>query len=450
MSATTPEGSAAGSQDKPPSTPGTPVSYADAVVVGAGPAGAATAAWLAEAGREVVAIDKAAFPREKVCGDGLTPRAVREIAALGLSREATGQADGWQVNRGLKIHGAETMVALPWPQLDDWPGHGLTCRRDLFDVTLVRAARRRGADIWEEVEVTGALTRDGPGRHEPAAQVPDARVSGVTWRDATGREGQVRAPVVVAADGASSRLATGLGLARRDDRPMGVAIRTYYKSSMSEDPWLSSFLDLEQDGDLLPGYGWLFPMPDGTVNLGCGLLNTSAHFGGVNYRGLLDRWAAAMPSAWHITEDTRTGSLRSAALPMGFARIPHHRQGLLLVGDAGGMINPFNGEGISYAMEAGRLAAEVIDRALARTSTAVLDGYADELRTRHGGYYTLGRWFVWLIGHPEVMRVGTTYGLPRRRMMEFLLKLMAQLTDRRPSDVADAVINGLQRAAPAA
>ncbi|MDQ4130079.1 MAG: geranylgeranyl reductase family protein [Actinomycetota bacterium] len=418
------------------------VEYADVAIVGAGPGGSTAAAHLASAGRAVAVVEKEAFPREKVCGDGLTPRAVKQLHALGLPDEAEGRVEGWRRIRGLRIHGGGATHELPWPPLEDWPAHGLTCNRLDFDATLARHAAKAGAVLWERTEVVGPLWR------EDAAGDGDGRVVGVRWRDAEGREGEIRAPVVIASDGASSRFATGLGLHRDADRPIGVAVRTYFRSPMHEDTWLSSFLDLKEGEDLLPGYGWVFPMADATINLGCGLLNTS-QAQGINYRRLMDRWAAAMPPEWQVSLETRTGSLRSGALPMGFSRTPHHRGGVLLVGDAGGMVNPFNGEGIAYAMEAAQLAAEVIDSALARRSTAVLDHYPAELRRRWGGYYTLGRLFVHLIGHPEVMRICTTYGMPRRRLMLFVLKLLANLTDRRPGDATDLVINSLSRLAPA-
>ena len=414
------------------------VTYADAVVVGAGPGGATAGAWLAEAGRDVVVLEKESFPREKVCGDGLTPRAVKELYDLGLIDEAEGRAPGWRRSNGLRVHGGGVVLELPWPELHDWPAHSLTCTRMDFDALLARQAVKRGAELWERTEVTGPTQRE------------DGRVTGVRWRREDGEEGEVRAPVVIASDGASSRLATSMGVTRRRDRPLGVAVRTYYDSPMWDDEWLSSFLELREGDELLPGYGWIFPMADGTVNVGCGLLNTSTHFQGINYRHLMARWAAAIPDRWGLTPEHQTGSVLSAALPMGFSRAPHHVNGMLLVGDAGGMVNPMNGEGISYAMESAKLAAEVIDRALELRRTDVLDAYGEELRRRWGGYYTLGRWFVQLIGQPEIMHICTTYGMPHDRLMRFVLKLMAHLTDEEPSDVMDAVINAASRAAPAA
>ena len=169
-----------------------------------------------------------------------------------------------------------------------------------------------------------------------------------------------RARLVVAADGNSSRLSVAMGLRKRDDRPMGVAIRTYYTSPRHDDDYLEAWLELWDGNRLLPGYGWIFGVGDGTSNVGIGLLNTSDAFQNTDYRGMLGRWLAGMPADWGFTEENRTQPVRGAALPMGFNRTPHYTRGMLLVGDAGGMVNPFNGEGIAYAMEAGELAAEVI------------------------------------------------------------------------------------------
>jgi len=139
---------------------------------------------------------------------------------------------------------------------------------------------------------------------------------------------------------------------------------------------------------------------------------------------------------------------------MGFNRKPHYARGMLLVGDSGGMVNPFNGEGIAYAMESGEMAADVITQALSRTTDSgrerALNSYTSALDTRYGGYFTLGRLFVNAIGHPEVMRLATRHGLPRPTLMRFTLKLLANLTDPRHGDAMDRVINGLSKVAPAA
>ncbi len=417
------------------------VTHADVAIVGAGPGGAAAAAHLAARGRDVVLLDKETFPRDKICGDGLTPRVIRELLDLGLEDEAHGRADGFAVQRGLRIHGGRVEMELPWPDLDDWPSWGGTATRRVFDETLVRAAQQAGARLAEGHGVTGPIWRD------PA----QSRVAGVAWKGADGRAGTVRAPVVIAADGAGGPMGKALGVRRRTERPMAVAARGYYRSPKADDPWISSFLDLQDgDGHLLSGYGWVFPLDDGTMNVGLGLLSTSREFQGSNYRKLLESWATGMAPDWQTTPENLTEPIRTGPIPMGFNKTPLHQRGVLLVGDAGGMVNPFNGEGISYAMEAAQLAAEVTDRALVTKRTSDLDAYDRVLRERIGGYYTLGKVFAELVGDPRVMHICTTYGMPYRPLMKLVLKMMAHLTDRRPSDTKDVILNSLQRLAPAA
>jgi flavin-dependent dehydrogenase len=239
---------------------------------------------------------------------------------------------------------------------------------------------------------------------------------------------------------------------------MGVAVRTYFRSPRHDDDWLESWLEL-WDGEpgrsrLLPGYGWIFGVGDGTSNVGLGVLNSSSAYGKVDYRALLRRWVATMPPEWEYSDGTQVGAIRGAALPMGFNRTPHYKDGLLLVGDAGGMVNPFNGEGIAYAMESARIASEIVAQALSRPDDAsrqrALQAYPAAMKQALGGYYTLGRHFVRLIGHPQVMKVATRHGLPRPLLMKFTLKLLANLTDARDGDALDRIINGLTRIAPAA
>jgi menaquinone-9 beta-reductase len=424
-----------------PSGPGR-LPEADVIVVGAGPAGSAAACYLARSGLDVLLLEKATFPREKVCGDGLTPRAVKALVGMGVP---IGEEDGWLRNKGLRVVGGGFRLELPWPELSSYPGYGLVRSRLDFDETLAKAAKQAGARLLEGVTVTGpVLDRTG-------------RMAGVTARPtATPEEPEdtYRARVVVAADGNSSRLSLAMGLRKRDDRPLGVAVRTYYTSPRHDDDWLEAWLDLWDGGQQLPGYGWIFGMGDGTSNVGLGLLNTSASFGQVDYRGLLRRWLAGMPAEWGYTEQNRTAPIRGAALPMGFNRTPHYTRGLLLAGDSGGMVNPFNGEGIAYAMESGQLAAEVIAQALARPDAAgaerVLAAYPRALKDAYGGYYTLARTFVTAIGHPRFMQFATRHGMPRPALMRFVVKLLGNLTDPRGGDAADRLINALSKMTPAA
>jgi len=431
-------------QQAPPALPPDTASQtADVIVVGAGPAGSSTAFYLATAGLDVLVLEKSHFPREKVCGDGLTPRAVKALTAMGVP---IAESDGWLPNKGLRIIGGGGRIELPWPELSSYPGFGLVRSRLDFDEILVRHAQKAGASLLEGVNVTGPLLDDRTGR-----------IIGVTARETTNgeaREHVFRGRLVVAADGNSSRLSVAMGLRKRDDRPLGVAVRTYYASPRHEDDYLEAWLDLWDGDKLLPGYGWIFGMGDGTSNVGLGLLNTSEAFGNIDYRAMLRRWLAGMPAEWGLNEENRTQPVRGAALPMGFNRTPHYTRGLLLAGDSGGMVNPFNGEGIGYALEAGEIAARVIVQALARPTAAgtetVLHTYPQQLKDAWGGYYTLGRTFVRAIGHPSFMRFATRHGVKRPYVMRFTMKLLGNLTEPRGGDAVDRLLNAVSKMTPAA
>lgn len=415
---------------------------ADVVVVGAGPGGSSAAYHLARHGLSVLLLEKTEFPREKVCGDGLTPRAVRQLVKMGVD---TSPEKGWLHNKGLRIIGGGVRLELDWPDLASYPGYGLTRTRLDFDQLLAEHARDAGAELLTSHNVAGPILDDA------------GRVVGVKATVA-GESKEFRAPLVLAADGVSARFALALGVAKREDRPIGVAVRRYYHSpARHDDDYLESWLELRsrEGGDkLLPGYGWIFGLGDGRVNVGLGVLNSSSAWGKTNFRRMLTDWLATTPPEWTMhDEEYAAGPTLGAALPMGFNRVPHYSRGVLLVGDSGGMVNPFNGEGIAYAMESGELAAEIAVQALSRVPgperERALQAYAMELRHRYGGYYRLGGWFVKLIGNPQVMKLGTRHGLPHPVLMRFLLKLMANLTDPRGGDAMDRIINGLAKAVPA-
>jgi len=417
---------------------------ADVIVVGAGPGGSATAYHLARHGINVLLLEKTEFPREKVCGDGLTPRAVKQLIDMGIPTDPA-VSPGWLQNKGLRVIGGGIRLELDWPELASFPGYGLTRTRMDFDDLLARRAVEAGAKLMVNTNVTGPVL-DAAGR-----------VVGVEAKTAEG-DVTYRAPLVVAADGVSGRLPLALGVAKREDRPMGVAVRRYYHSpAKHDDDYLESWLELRsrEGGDkLLPGYGWIFGMGDGRVNVGLGVLNSSTAYGKTNYRQLLLDWMSSTPPEWGMHDEANAdGPILGAALPMGFNRTPHYTRGVLLVGDSGGMVNPFNGEGIAYAMESGALAAEVMAQALARPEgperERALAAYPQELKLRYGGYYRLGGIFVKLIGNPQVMKLATKHGMPHPTLMRFVLKLLANLTDPRGGDAMDRIINGLSRVAPA-
>jgi geranylgeranyl reductase family protein len=422
---------------------------ADVIVVGAGPGGSAAAYHMARHGLRVLMLEKTEFPREKVCGDGLTPRATRQLIRMGVD---TSEKAGWLQNKGLRVIGGGVRLELDWPELASFPGYGLVRTRLDFDDMLAKRAVEAGAVLRTQVTVTGPVLD------------ADGHAIGVRAKVGPGKAGtdqdgvQYRAPLIVAADGVSGKLPLAMGLAKRDDRPIGVAVRRYYHSPVrSDDDYLESWLELRSAQDrerLLPGYGWIFGLGDGRVNVGLGILNSSSAFGKTNYRAMLNDWLATTPPEWGMADEAGAdGPILGAALPMGFNRVPHYTRGVMLVGDSGGMVNPMNGEGIAYAMESGELAAEVAVQALARPAGAAreraLQAYPAELKLRFGGYYRLGGVFVKLIGNPQIMRIATKHGMPHPTLMRFVLKLLANLTDPRGGDAMDRIINGLTKVAPA-
>ncbi len=422
---------------------------ADVIVVGAGPSGSTAAYYMAQAGLNVLLIEKSRFPREKVCGDGLTPRAVKALVAMGV--DVSEQA-GWLRNKGLRVIAGGLRLELDWPELGSFPGYGLVRTRAQLDEQLARRAQAAGAKLLEGCTVTGPVL-DDDGRIAGVTVATEAENSKASAPERSrGSRHTHRARVVVAADGNSSRLSVAMGLRKRSDRPLGVAVRTYYKSPRDKDDYLESWLDLWDGDRLLPGYGWIFGMGDGTSNVGLGLLNTSPAFGNIDYRALLRSWLRSTPEEWGYVEENRTEPVRGAALPMGFNRTPHYFRGLLLAGDAAGLVNPFNGEGIAYAMESGELLAQLVAQALARPTRAeaerVLRGYSEALQRAYGGYYTLGRHFVDLIGRPQVMRYLTRRGMTHPQLMRLALKLMANLTDAHDGTASDRLINAISRLAP--
>ena len=403
----------------------------DAIVVGGGPGGSAAAWYLARGGARVLLCEKSTYPREKVCGDGLTPRAVRVLDDMGL-RDAY---QGWSRHVGLRVHGGGVVIELPWPELGGYPSYGLARPRADLDHLLAMHARAAGATVWDGTDVISPLVREG-------------LVRGVIARRGEDGPMELRAPIVIAADGASSRIGQALGLHRDERRPIGVAIRQYFTSPRHDDPWLDSYLELWRGDVLLPGYGWVFPMADGTLNVGVGLLNTSRGFRNTNYRRMLADWAPQAGRDWGFTLEDAISKPRSAPLPMGASRHPPLHRGVLFVGDAAGLVNPFNGEGIDYALESGRLAAKTALAVLSSGNPALLSRYPAALRRAYGSYYTLGRLFVRIIGHPWVMRACTRYGLPRPALMKIVLKLLANLYEPAGGDVADRVVRALVRMAP--
>ncbi|MGD9798655.1 MAG: geranylgeranyl reductase family protein [Acidimicrobiia bacterium] len=394
----------------------------DVLVVGGGPAGAATAFWLAEAGHDVLLVERKTFPREKTCGDGLTPRAVHQLAEMGL--EDALARDHHRFG-GLRTIAHGITLELPWPDHPVYPPYGYVVRRRDLDQLVAERAVRSGATLWQGAEATAPLFERG-------------LVQGavVTRKGGAGPE-EVRARYVVVADGANSRFGRALGTSRDRSYPLGMAIRTYYESPMHADPWIESALDVrDRQGQSLPGYGWVFPVGDGTINVGIGLLSTFKDWKSVNTSHLMEEWAATAPAHWGIDPSRPLQAPTGGRLPMAGSVGPKAGPTFLVVGDASGAVNPFNGEGIDYAYETGRLAADVLDEALRTGNGLALQRYPTTLEREYGLYFKVARLFVQLIGRPALMRELTRVGMRSRSLMEWVLRIMANLL--RPDELGPA------------
>ena len=394
----------------------------DVLVVGGGPAGAATAYWLAEAGHDVVVVERKTFPREKTCGDGLTPRAVKQLADMGL--EPAIARDHHRFD-GLRAVAHGISLELRWPEHPEYPSHGYVVRRRDLDQVVAEHAVKSGATLQTGTEALTPVLERG-------------LVAGaVVKRKDTGKVEELRARYVVVADGANSRFGRELGTVRDRTYPQGMAIRTYYESPLHDDPWIESALDVrDRRGNSLPGYGWIFPVGDGTVNVGIGLLSTFREWKSVNTSHLMEEWAATAPDYWGLHPEGRVCEPTGGRLPMAGSVGPKAGPTFLVVGDAAGTVNPFNGEGIDYAYETGRLAADVLDEALTTRSGLALQRYPATLEREFALYYKVARLFVQLIGRPALMRELTRVGMQSRTLMEWVLRIMANLL--RPDEIGPA------------
>lgn len=340
---------------------------ADVIVVGSGPAGSAAAYYAASSGYSVILIDAAEFPRDKTCGDGLTPRAIQALQDMGLARSITARYS----NKGLKLHGFGGSVTAPWPQ-GAYPAQGSAMRRRQLDDLLRRHACNAGAIF----------------RQAKAVDLQDALI----LEDGS----QLRGRFYLIADGVRSPLGKKLGRVWHQEQVYGIAARSYVATPRSQEQWIHSHLELvDEQGTTQPGYGWVFPLGDGTVNLGCGALSTRRRPAKVNTKKLLHHYASTIREEWELGEPQEVAS---ALLPMGGAISGVAGPTWMLLGDAAAMVNPLNGEGIDYALETARLAVELLGEEEDFTRA-----WPARLREEYGAAFTLARQAAKLLTFPKML-----------------------------------------------
>ncbi|GAA4377271.1 geranylgeranyl reductase family protein [Nocardioides caricicola] len=386
----------------------------DVLVVGAGPAGSAAAAWAARAGADVVLVDAAVFPRDKTCGDGLTPRAIGELQRLGLEDWLRAHT----VNQGLRAHGFGQTLLLPWPggSLPDW---GSAVARTELDDHLRTTAIKAGAiavDGHRAVDVR----RDGD------------RVSAVVFKTENGPV-EIGCRRLVVADGVRSPLGKALGREWHRETVYGVAGRSYVASEMSDDPWISSHLELRgEDGKILSGYGWIFPLGTGEVNLGVGTLATAKRPADIAIKPLMAHYAEQRRDEFKLSGELRMPT--SALLPMGGAVSNVAGPNWALIGDAAACVNPLNGEGIDYGLETGRLVAEMLAE---HEDLSVL--WPALLREHYGESFSIARRLAGLVTVPRLLPTLGPAGMRSDWLMTLALRWMGNLVTDEDRDRAARV-----------
>ena len=389
----------------------------DVLVVGAGPAGSAAAAWSARAGLDTVLVDAAVFPRDKTCGDGLTPRAIAELAKLGL----TDWLQAHTVNLGLRAHGFGQTLLLPWPALPDseLPAWGSAVARTELDDHLRTVAIK-----------SGALALDGA--RAVAVRMDGDRVAAVTFKSGDDTL-EIECRRLVVADGVRSPLGKLLGREWHRDTVYGVAGRSYVESAMSDDPWISSHLELRgEDGELLSGYGWIFPLGTGEVNLGVGTLATLKRPANIAVKPLMSFYAEQRREEFQLSGELRAPA--SALLPMGGAVTNVAGANWAVIGDAAACVNPLNGEGIDYGLETGRLVAELME-ADGDLGTA----WPQILREHYGESFSIARRLAGVATMPQVVAALGPAGMRSDWLMTLALRWMGNLVDDEDRDRAARV-----------
>ncbi|MDD7938969.1 geranylgeranyl reductase family protein [Actinomycetospora lutea] len=386
----------------------------DVLVVGAGPAGSAAAAWAADAGHDVVLADAAVFPRDKACGDGLTPRAIAELEHLGLGEWVRGRG----TNRGLRAAGFGQLLELPWPG-GSLPAHGGAVARTELDARIRAVALSRGAQPVEGARAVD-VERSGNG------------VSGVVFSTADGGTTTIGCRRLVVADGARSTLGRVLGREWHRETAYGVAARGYVRSGRHDDGWISSHLELRgTEDEVLSGYGWVFPLHDGHVNIGVGTLATEARPANVRLRSLIAHYAARRRDDWQLDGEVR--DVASALLPMGGAVSGVAGRNWALVGDAAGLVNPLNGEGIDYGLESGRTIAGLLDADGADGDLSL--AWPATLRRHYGSAFSIARRLATLLTMPRLLPIAGPIGMRSRALMTVALRVMGNLVTEEDADL---------------
>lgn len=340
----------------------------DVAIIGAGPGGTTTASYLAKAGARVLLLDKAEFPRDKTCGDALSPNALKILQDLGLLDEI--KRFGFRLNGVRLVAPDGNEMVAPIPPKPGLPDHLYIAPRFQLDNSLLEHATALGAEFKQAFRVTDI-------------QVERDRISIVGKNNTTTDRFSARVGVI--AVGANIPLLQRVGLLSTPPK-FALAARAYYDNLSG----LDDLMEIRFDGVPLPGYGWIFPTSPTSANVGAGYMKKSPHLP-ATARGVLDEFLGHRPIQEKMANGQRQGPVKSYPLRMDFATARTYSDRIILVGEAAGLVNPFTGEGIDYAMESGQIAAQALIRQLTSSdfSSSALRAYDKKLRAR---FHSL---FVW-------------------------------------------------------
>ena len=381
----------------------------DILIAGAGPAGASLAVNLCRMGYHVTLIDSKTFPRDKICGDFIGPVALQELEALGIDLPSQ---DGCRIDGAAVFLDGRQLIEQPLPSADGLPAFGKVIPRLVLDEKIFRAAVSAGASILENCRLVDFTI--GPSHAEA-----------VCSHD--GRRMKITAKMIVGADGGNSTVARLFHGFRHPPESRILAVRAYYKGVGGP----SNRADLFFSSKSFPGYCWLFPSGEGMANVGVGMIMKTLPKGEHHLRDMLTELIDTDPSLHdRMKEASLAGNIEAWPLPVFNPALRCAGDRLLLTGDAGGLVNALNGEGIQYALLSGRWASGTIKHALESNDfgKAVLGGFRKRV-DREIGY--------------DLALSGTIIGLIRNRSLNPLwLDMLKVIIQRASIDPAYASTAG--------
>jgi menaquinone-9 beta-reductase len=380
----------------------------DVVVVGAGPGGSATAHFLAQRGVRVLLLDRADFPRDKTCGDGLTPRALRVLLEMGILDQVAGRGcavDGYTV---VAPSGRRTAASIDPIERDGvrWPG-ALVIPRFELDELILRRAVASGAEFEPRVPVI---------RVEPTDRGVRVHTNSGAWFEAR---------YAVIATGAATSVLMRSRILPRQPRAM-LAARAYFSDLQAD---IARQFELRFSDVPMPGYGWVFPIGERAANIGVGFLprrrsSTAAQ--------AIQRFTSGRQMRTLLEGARQQGPLKGYPIRVDFLRSPVIAPNTLLVGEAAGLVNPLTGEGIDYALESGQIAAEHL------VAGARPDDYERELRARFGPIFSFSErvrdWYC----HPLLLNALVPLANARPELRQLLARTV--LGERQPAGYGPATM----------